>query len=149
MVPALLCGYVRECFSPPASLETQSAQRENMFSFLLRGQKRKDLQHDSGQDNSCAHKNMLLNKMTVPGSACCYLFSFLSKENKSKNKLCELCVSAVSIVLSALNGLIPCKILFNKLDFVFYGLNHHDLIGPDRMGRQGIFPILEVSFKAL
>jgi len=71
-----------------------------MFSFLLRGQKRKDLQHDSGQDNSSAHKNMLLNKMTVPGSVCCYLFSFVlkvplflagSKENKSKNKLCVLC----------------------------------------------------------
>jgi hypothetical protein len=71
-----------------------------MFSFLLRGQKRKDLQHDSGQGNSCAHKNMLLNKMTVPGLACCYLFSFLSKENKSKKKLCVLCASAVRIILS-------------------------------------------------
>jgi hypothetical protein len=27
--------------SPPASLETQSSQRKNVFSFLLRGQKRK------------------------------------------------------------------------------------------------------------
>ena len=32
--------------------------------------------------------------------ACCYLFSFLSKENKSKNKLCVLRGSAVGIVLS-------------------------------------------------
>ena len=32
--------------------------------------------------------------------ACCYLFSFLSKENKSKNKLCVLRGSAVRIVLS-------------------------------------------------
>lgn len=31
-------------FIPPsAGLETQSSQREYMFSFLLRGQKRKDL----------------------------------------------------------------------------------------------------------
>ncbi len=103
---------MRECFSPPASLETQSAQRENMFSFLLRGQKRKDLQHDSGQGNSCAHKDMLLNKMTLPGSACCYLFSFLSKENKSKNKLCVLRGSAVRIVLSKTLSGSPFKPFF-------------------------------------
>jgi len=36
-----------------------------MFSFLLGGQKRKDLQRDGGQDNSCAHKNTLLNKSSV------------------------------------------------------------------------------------
>jgi hypothetical protein len=53
--------------------------------------------------------NTIVNKMTVSGSACCYLFScvlqvplFLagSKENKLNGKLCVLCVSAVSIVLS-------------------------------------------------
>ena len=34
----------RMFFIPPsAGLETQSSQRENMFSFLVRGQKRKDL----------------------------------------------------------------------------------------------------------
>jgi hypothetical protein len=71
-----------------------------MFSFLLRGQKRKDLQRDDSQDNLCAQKDMLLNKRSVLGSACCYLFSFLSKENKSKNKLCVLRGSAVGIVLS-------------------------------------------------
>jgi hypothetical protein len=31
---------------PDKSLETQSTQRENIFSFLLRGQKRKDIQRD-------------------------------------------------------------------------------------------------------
>jgi len=46
---------------------------------------RKDLQRDSGQDNSCAHKNMLLNKMTVPGSACCYLSSFLLAQFNTKS----------------------------------------------------------------
>ena len=71
-----------------------------MFSFPLRGQKRKDLQRDDSQDNLCAQKDMLLNKRSVLGSACCYLFSFLSKENKSKNKLCVLRGSAVGIVLS-------------------------------------------------
>lgn len=64
--------------------------------YLSMGNKPAD---DSVQDNSCAQKNMLLNKMTVPGSACCYLFSFVSKENKSKNKLCVLC-AAVRIILS-------------------------------------------------
>ena len=43
---------------------------------------------------------MFLNKMTIPGSVCCYLFFFPSKENKSKIKLCVLSGSAVSIVLS-------------------------------------------------
>ena len=42
---------------------------------------------------------MLLNKRSVLGSACCYLFSFLSKENKSKNKLCVLRGSAVGRVV--------------------------------------------------
>lgn len=60
-----------------------------MFSFLLRGQKRKDLQRDYSQDNLCAQKDMLLNKRSVLGSACCYLFSFLSKENKLKSKPCS------------------------------------------------------------
>jgi len=71
-----------------------------MFSFLLRGQKRKDLQRYIGQDNSLAHKNALLNKMNVSDKACSYLFSFLSKENKSMSKLCVLCASAVNIFLS-------------------------------------------------
>jgi len=51
-VPVLYACKLKGCFSPPASLETQSSQRENMFSFLLRGQKRKDLQRDGKQDNS-------------------------------------------------------------------------------------------------
>ena len=75
----------------------------------LRDQKRKDLQRDSGQGNSYTHKNMLLYKMLLPGSACCYLFSFVlkvprfsagSKENKSNNKLCVLCAFAVKFILS-------------------------------------------------
>jgi len=79
-----------------------------MFSFLLRGQKRKDLHCDGSQDNSCVHKNKILNRTAVSGSACCYLFSFVlqvplfsagSKENKSNSKLCVLRASAVSIVL--------------------------------------------------
>ena len=71
-----------------------------MFSFLLRGQKRKDLQRDASQDNNCERKNMHLNQGHASCSACCYLFSFLSKENKSKSKLCVLRASAVRIVLS-------------------------------------------------
>ncbi len=67
-----------------------------MFNFLLRGQRRKDLQRDDSEDNLCAQKDMLLNKRSVLGSACCYLFSFLSKENKSKNKLCVLRVYPVA-----------------------------------------------------
>ena len=107
---------LRECFSPPATLETQSSQRENMISFLLRGQKRNDLQRDS-----YAHKNMLFNKMTVPGSVCWYLFSFVlqvprfsagSKENKSKNRLCVLRASAVKIVFSKTISGLPFKPFF-------------------------------------
>ena len=73
-----------------------------MFSFLLRGQKRKYPQRDSSQDNIFVNKNMVFNKITVSGSDSCYLFSFLSKENKSNNNLCVLCASAVS---PAFNGI--------------------------------------------
>jgi len=52
---------------------------------------------------------MLLNKMTVSGSASCYLFSFLSKENKSKNNLCVLRASAVRIVFSKTLSGLPIK----------------------------------------
>jgi len=49
--------------------------------------------------------NTIVNNMAVSGSACRYLFSFLSKENKSNSKLCVLRASAVSAVLSkALSG---------------------------------------------
>jgi len=75
------------CFSPPASLETQSSQREKI------------LQREGFEDSGSAHKNTG-EQHSLSGSACCYLFSFLSKENKSKTKLCVLCVSAVNSVLS-------------------------------------------------
>jgi len=47
----------------------------------LRGQKRKDLQHDSGQDNSCAHKNMFLNNNDCTGFGL-LLFVFLALKGK-------------------------------------------------------------------
>ena len=53
--------------------------------------------NDSAVDK---HIKSLKEKGIYCRKACCYLFSFLSKENKLKNKLCVLCGSAVIIVLS-------------------------------------------------
>jgi len=67
MVPVLVRGFAmrvseRIFFIPPsAGLETQSSQRRDIFSFLLRGQKRKDLQRGGSEDSGSAHKNALVN----------------------------------------------------------------------------------------
>jgi hypothetical protein len=68
---------VREYFAPPvlasrsigASLETQSSQRENIFSFLLiplkkaglsGQQKRKDLRHNDRYDGCAAERHVVI-----------------------------------------------------------------------------------------
>ena len=56
-----------------------------MFSFLLRGQKRKDLQRDGSQDNLCAQKNTLLNKRSVLPQGL-LLFVFLPLKGKQINE---------------------------------------------------------------
>ena len=56
-----------------------------MFSFLLRGQKRKDLQRDDSQDNLCAQKDMLLNKRSVWPEGL-LLFVFLPLKGKQIKK---------------------------------------------------------------
>jgi len=76
---------IEGCFSPPVppqtELETQSSQRENTFSFLVRGQKRKDLHCDASQDNSWAYNNVNLDKMVVLPKGM-LLFVFLPLKGK-------------------------------------------------------------------
>jgi len=91
---------VRECFPPPASLESQSPQRKNVFFSDERPEKKRSHSVMAVRIIAVYIRTCFWIKGMYHHKACCYLFSFLSKENKSKNKLCVLCASAVRIVFS-------------------------------------------------
>jgi len=89
-------------FSPPVSLKTQSAQRDILLSFLLRGQKRKDLHRDVSRATKCQHKNMVLSKSDpLPLGVLSFVFLPL-KGKQIKDQLCVLCASAVKRLTSQL-----------------------------------------------
>ncbi len=87
----------RMFFIPPsAGLETQSSQRMDIFSFLLRGQKRKDLPRDGSEDSGSVHKNTLVNEVLCRVRH--VVICFPSPQRKTNKKVTS--ASAVRIVLS-------------------------------------------------
>jgi hypothetical protein len=82
--------------------ETQSAQRKISFSFPLRGRKTKNLALRQGfnlrtfsLDTTIYIPLIFTLFFDLVLKAVCFLLSALSAESKKKNKLCELCASAV------------------------------------------------------
>ena len=115
---------MRECFSPPASLETQSSQRENMFSFLVtpvklscefngaRTPEKKRSYSVIAVMIVAAHIRTQVNNLLCrdrhavicfPSSLPCAMRSLLlwgQRKTNQKLNLCDLCGFAVNRVLS-------------------------------------------------
>jgi len=85
--------------------EAQSTQRDNKFSFLLRGQKGKNW--SPGNVSACRIRagQYGANSKQAKGinSHMSLLFSPLSGENKKRSNLCVLCASAVNTGFQIIN----------------------------------------------